>query len=62
MEEVLEMGKIMTRVKVENYADIVTGDNVRSIDVEAMVGTGATTLCLPGKMIHELGLATAGIK
>lgn len=60
MRGVAQMGKTLTQVKVENYADIARQEDIRSIEVEALVDTGATVLCLPCKMIEELGLKEIG--
>lgn len=58
------MGRVRTEVKVENMKDLwdnETGrreaDQVRRIVVkDALVDTGATTLALPTRLIHQLGL------
>jgi clan AA aspartic protease len=58
-----EMGKVTTTIKVENLADVfraeageVPADQVRSVELEALVDTGATLLCLPLSVINALGL------
>ena len=58
------MGKIFTTLIVTNRIDagaakrgLIPADRVRSIILEnVLVDTGATTLCLPGEAIAELGL------
>ena len=57
------MGRIMIRIQVENATDVVraaAGDipevKVRRIELEALVDTGATLLCLPKSIIDQLGL------
>ena len=61
------MGRITVPIKVENLADVMlaelgrlAGDEVRSIEMEALVDTGATLLCLPGRTIADLGLSLLG--
>lgn len=59
------MGKVLTQLKVTNRADQVLAEagvkseaQVRSIVIEdALVDTGATTLCLPADAIAQLGLS-----
>jgi predicted aspartyl protease len=53
----------MVKIKVENLADVIRAkagelpeDRVRHIEIEALVDTGATLLCLPKSKIDELGL------
>ena len=58
------MGRVLTRVIVENLGDIVevergaraTGDVRRVTAEDARVDTGATTIALPTHLIRELGL------
>lgn len=58
------MGRVRTEVKVESMEDlwaakknICQEDQVRRIVVkDALVDTGATTLALPTRLIHQLGL------
>lgn len=59
------MGKTFARAKVENYSDVdmvrqgmKAEKDIRSMEVDALVDTGATTLCLPARMIEDLGLAS----
>ena len=59
------MGKILTRLTVTNRIDQARAENgdipaetVRSVTIDdVLVDTGATTLCLPGEVIAQLGLA-----
>lgn len=57
------MGRVMTRIQVENLSDVmrsaigeIPAEQVRRIELEALVDTGATLLCLPISKISELGL------
>jgi clan AA aspartic protease len=57
------MGKIMTKVKLTNRVDewaasrgLLPPDQVRTIEVAALVDTGATTLVLPADVCRKLGL------
>ena len=58
------MGRVTVTAKVENLGDLVLvergllpADQVRSIEInDALVDTGATILCLPKRMIQDLGL------
>lgn len=57
------MGHVKARIKVQNYLDWVAfkeggipEDAIRSVEVETIVDTGATFLCLPAYFIEELGL------
>jgi predicted aspartyl protease len=77
--EVVSMGRVLTEAKIENLGDLLMAqrgvkppDQVRRITVsDALVDTGSTTLALPIRLIHQLGLtkqfekratSTAGIK
>ena len=59
------MGKVMTQLTIINRGDEVLSergylrpDQVRQLNVEdALVDTGATTLCLPSPLIARLGLS-----
>ncbi len=59
------MGKVLTTLTVINRADQIRAkdgtiavEKVRSVDlVDVLVGTGATTLCLPKEVIEKLGLS-----
>jgi clan AA aspartic protease len=57
------MGRIIQKIKVQNAYDIndaqrnrIPESEIRSIDVDAIVDTGATFVCLGKKDIEKLGL------
>ena len=58
------MGRVQVGLKVENVQDLwdvqrgmLTADKVRSVVIpDALVDTGASTLCLPAAVIRQLGL------
>jgi clan AA aspartic protease len=57
------MGKVMTKLIIENVGDrlnaesgLILPSQVRRIEVEALVDTGATTLVLPADLVAQLGL------
>jgi len=57
------VGRTTENVLLKNFGDIymverkaLAESGVRSIEVEAIVDTGATYLCLPPSVIEELGL------
>lgn len=57
------MGKVMVKIKVENLADVfraeageINVNEVRAVELEALVDTGASLLCLPKSIIESLGL------
>jgi clan AA aspartic protease len=57
------MGKTIVQIKVANQADeilaqqgVITPDQVRSIETDALVDTGATFLCLRKSLIEKLQL------
>ncbi|HKC76284.1 MAG TPA: aspartyl protease family protein [Chloroflexota bacterium] len=58
------MGKILTQLTITNRGDqvlaargVIPADAVRSVTLDdALVDTGATTLCLPADVIAQLGL------
>jgi clan AA aspartic protease len=59
------MGKVFTTITITNRADeiraedgTISPERIRSMTVEnVLVDTGATTLCLPPKIIESLGLS-----
>ena len=60
------MGRTLEKVKVQNFGDLFNatqGDldasQVRTAEIEAVVDTGATYLCLPPNVIEQLGLLYA---
>jgi predicted aspartyl protease len=60
------MGKIIARIKLTNYSDLVLRRlnlgkrKARTVEVEALVDTGATRLYLKPSVIKRLGLARTG--
>jgi clan AA aspartic protease len=57
------MGKVMTKLIIENDVDRCNAENglilpsqVRRVEVEALVDTGATTLVLPADVVAKLGV------
>ena len=61
------MGKVMEHIKLTNSYDedrVQTGDlrpeQVRSVEIEALVDTGATMLVLPADIVQSLGLREQG--
>jgi clan AA aspartic protease len=57
------MGKVMNIIKLTSYDDLVLVEaghlaegGVRSVEVEGLVDTGATTLVIPEELQHKLGL------
>lgn len=62
-QECTTMGRTTPTVTVQNYVDIALSQtgaidpkDVRTVEVAAIVDTGAAHLCLPPKVIAELGL------
>ena len=60
------MGKIIQKAKIQNTADLsaaksgyIQMDQVREIEVECLVDTGAAMLCMPIDIIESLGLLEA---
>jgi clan AA aspartic protease len=51
MQEVTDMGKVIERVKLESLFD-----PTRSIEVDAVIDTGATMMTLPQNLVEKLGL------
>lgn len=61
------MGRITVKIKVENSVDVVLAlqgqlppEKVRFIEIDALVDTGASLLCLPAADINALGLTKIG--
>ena len=60
------MGKVTTRIRVENWLDaelVAVGarkDKPRAIETEALVDTGAVKFYLRSCVIHQLGLRPIG--
>lgn len=58
------MGRVVTRMKLVNSGDLrlareglLPSDRVRSLELEALVDTGATDLVLPADIVAALGLS-----
>jgi clan AA aspartic protease len=57
------MGKVLVQLKLTNYSDLIlrrlklAKGKARSVEVEALVDTGATRLYLKPSVIKKLGLA-----
>jgi clan AA aspartic protease len=63
------MGKVMEKIKLTNSYDedrVQSGDwrpeQVRSLEIEALVDTGATMLMLPADVVKSLGLREQGTR
>ena len=61
------MGKVMEKIKLTNSYDedkVSSGywqpEQVRSLEIEALVDTGATMLMLPADVVERLGLKEKG--
>jgi predicted aspartyl protease len=66
--ETATMGKVIVSAKIENLQDLYLVDSghlqsaaVRAVEVDdALVDTGETGLCVPYRLIQQLGLRPAG--
>lgn len=63
------VGRVVVRVKLENYADVERAElgeipvaQAPRIEVDALVDSGATYFCLPKSLIDQLGLRFRGKK
>jgi clan AA aspartic protease len=59
----VDVGRVVVEVMVENYEDVgrarrgeIPAEKVRRVQVEALVDSGATYLCLPKSIVEQLGL------
>jgi len=57
------MSLVMTKIKLTNSLDLsdakrglITPDSIRSVEIEAMVDTGAFGLCIPQEIVDLLGV------
>lgn len=57
------MGRVTVALTVENVDDVrraargeLAAENVRRVEVEALVDSGATFLCMPEALVQQLGL------
>jgi clan AA aspartic protease len=63
MKSTATMGKIVVKIKLTNYSDLILHrlklgkGRPRTVEVEALVDTGATRLYLKPSVIKKLGLA-----
>ena len=64
-----KMGKVMTRVQITNAEDhqqmrrnVLAPEQVRTIELDALVDTGATMLALPENVTRDLGLPVEGTR
>ncbi len=63
------MGKTFEKVTIKNFVDIamhskgiIKEDEIRIVETEALVDTGAAYLCLPPADIEKLGLVHSSVK
>ncbi len=63
------MGMVMTKVKLTNDAELemarrrlIEAALVRTVEIEALVDTGATDLVLPADVVAKLGLTHQGTR
>ncbi|MBC8203967.1 aspartyl protease family protein [bacterium] len=63
------MGHVKAKINIINTYDqicaekgLITSDKIRQIEIEGLVDTGATNICLPISVIEQLGLRKAGEK
>ena len=63
------MGRVMAKMKLTNHIDsenavsgVISPDEVRSVEVEGLVDTGATMLVLPSDIVAELGIRHRGTR
>ncbi len=61
------MGRVMTKLKVSNVVDCVgvaegslPQERVRSVEIDALVDTGATQLALPEEVVRAVGARIVG--
>jgi clan AA aspartic protease len=61
------MGKVMSKIKLQNLGDLfnvrsglLRSDQVRSLEMEGLVDTGATLLVIPEEVAAFLGLPEIG--
>ena len=59
----------MQKIKLTNSADMILAENghlarelIRSLEVDALIDTGATTLVLPADVVAQLGFAQVEVK
>ncbi|TGM10751.1 hypothetical protein EHQ81_18210 [Leptospira selangorensis] len=59
----MDLGRIYQKAELENTADVLAyksgnlvQDRIRKVEIEFLVDTGASMVCLPGDLIQILGL------
>ncbi len=57
------MGRVVEKILIKNFIDeyqaqqgLIEKEKIRKFELDALVDTGATYLCLPPKVISKLGL------
>jgi len=63
------LGKVVTKLKITNHAEtvmaargLVAADAVHSVEIEALVDTGATMLAIPEEVVEQLGIEPQGTR
>jgi clan AA aspartic protease len=63
------MGKVMQKIKLTNYSDIIRAQDghlapelIRTIEVDALIDTGASTLILPADVVAKMGFAVVEVR
>jgi clan AA aspartic protease len=58
------MGKVMTKIRLTNSTDrqnaksgVIRPEQIRKLEIDALVDTGATMLALPADVVEALGLS-----
>src|SRR5436190_1393280 len=58
-----KVGRVVTKLKITNHADLVNAAQAtRSVEIEALVDTGATMLALPEDVVQKLGVTPHGTR
>jgi len=63
------MGKVMQKIKLTNYADMIRAQDghlapelIRSIEMDALIDTGASTLILPADVVEKMGFTQVEVR
>ena len=63
----VDMGRLTVEVELENYDDWrgaqegrIANEAIRHLTCETLVDTGATLVCLPSRLVKQLGLSEFG--
>jgi len=63
------VGKVVTKLKLTNHADFIQAGSgsiapgaIRTLEIEALVDTGATMLALPEDVVAALGARALGMR